>query len=75
MIEPIGVVDGYKLVEEYKESLLRYWEDGHGDILILISELHGFLECLVRLNLIKQDDFMYTIDCFREEAKKIRKFK
>lgn len=66
--------NGYKLVEEYKASLLYYWEDGHGDILVLVSELQGFLDCLVRLKLVKEDDYMYIIDCFKKEAKKIRKF-
>jgi hypothetical protein len=68
------MMDGYKLIEEYKESLLTYWENGHGEILVLISELQGFLDCLTRLELIKQDDYMYIVDCFRKEAKKIRKF-
>lgn len=67
--------NGYELVEEYKRSLLAYWEDGHGDILVLTSELQGFLDCLIRLELIKEEDYMYIIDCFREEAKNIRLFK
>ena len=68
------MADGYKLVEEYKASLIAYWEDGHGDMLVLISEMQGFLDCLIRLELIRKDDYSYIIDCFREEAKKIRKF-
>ena len=67
--------NGYELIEEYKRSLLAYWGDGHGDILVLISELQGFLDCLIRLELVKKDDYMYAIDSFREEAKKIRPFK
>ena len=67
--------NGYELVEEYKRSLLAYWEDGHGEILVLISELQGFLDCLIRLEFIKEEDYMYIIDCFRNEAKKVRPFK
>ena len=67
--------NGYELVEEYKHSLLSYWEDGHGEMLVLISELQGFLDCLIRLGLIKEDDYMYIVDGFREEAKKVRPFK
>ena len=67
--------NGYELVEEYKHSLLAYWEGGHGEILVLISELQGFLDCLIRLGLIKEDDYMYIVDGFREEAKKVRPFK
>lgn len=66
---------GYELVEEYKRSLLAYWKDGHGEILVLISELQGFLDCLIRLKLVRESDYMYIIDCFQEEAKKIRLFK
>ena len=51
--------NGYELVEEYKHSLLVYWEGGHGEMLVLISELQGFLDCLIRLGLIKEDDYMY----------------
>ena len=43
--------NGYELVEEYKHSLLAYWEGGHGEMLVLISELQGFLDCLIRLGL------------------------
>lgn len=74
-IAALGAKSGYELVEEYKQSLLTYWGNGHGEMLVLISELQGFLGCLTRLELIKEEDYMYIIDCFREEAKKIRKFK
>ena len=67
--------NGYELVEEYERSLLAYWEDGHGEMLVLISELQGFLDCLIRLGLVKKDDYMYIVDGFREEAKKVRPFK
>lgn len=66
------MTNGYELVNEYKENLLAYWGNGHGEILVLVSELQGFLDCLIKLELIKVDDYMYIIDCFREEAKKIR---
>lgn len=69
------MTDGYKLVKEYKESLLDYWEDGHGDIYILVAELQGFLDCLLRLSLIKETDYMYIIDCFKAEAKKRRQLR
>lgn len=71
-MEKLTASTGYKLVEEYKASLLDYLEDGHGEMLVLVSELQGFLDCLIRLALIKEEDYMYIIDCFRAEAKAIR---
>ena len=73
LLKQVEQMDGYKLVEEYKESLLNYWGDGHGDMLVLISELQGFVDCLIRQELIKEEDYNCIIDCFREEAKKLRK--
>lgn len=64
---------GYRLVAEYEKSLLDYWEDGHGEMVVLISEMQGFLDCLLMQKLIIEEDYMKTIDCFRNKLKKIRK--
>lgn len=64
---------GYKFLNEYEESLLDYWKDGYGEMVVLISELQGFLDCLIAQKMIPKEDYMYVIDCFREKLKKIRK--
>ena len=64
---------GYQLVAEYESSLLEYWADGHGDMLVLISEMQGFLDCLTLQKLINENDYMDIIDKFREKLKRIRK--
>jgi len=63
---------GYNLFNEYRNNLLEYWKDGHGEMLVLISEMQGFLDCLTRQNLIKEENYMYLIDCFREKLKMAR---
>lgn len=68
------MMGGHELIKEYEQSLLDYWEDGHGDIRILVAELQGFLDCLLRLSLIKEDIYMYVVECFKIEAKKRREF-
>ena len=65
-------MEGYRLVAEYEKSLLDYWEDGHGDMIVLISEMQGFLDCLIKQRLINEADYMETIDSFRKKLKKIR---
>lgn len=60
---------GYRLVAEYEKSLLDYWEDGHGEMIVLISEMQGFLDCLLKLKLVNDADYMEIIDCFREKLK------
>lgn len=65
-------IKGYNLFNEYRKSILEYWEDGHGEMLVLISEMHGFLDCLIAQNLIQKENHMYLIDCFRDKLKTIR---
>lgn len=61
------------LIKEYEESLLKYWADGHGDMLVLVSEMQGFLDCLMMQGLIKEDSYSYIIDCFQKSLRAIRK--
>ena len=65
-------MEGYKLVAEYEKSLLDYWEDGHGEMIVLISEMQGFLDCLLKQRLINAEDYMEIIDRLRENLKKTR---
>lgn len=65
-------ITGYNLFNEYRNNLLEYWEDGHGEMLVLISEMQGFLDCLTMQNLIQEEKYMYLIDCFREKLKMAR---
>lgn len=62
-----------ELVEKYEKNLLKYWEDGHGDMIVLISEMQGFLDCLMMQKIIKEDYYSEIIDSFREKLKAIRK--
>lgn len=62
-------MEGYKLLAEYEESLLNYWEDEHGEIIVLISEMQGFLDCLLKLKLINNENYMEIIDKFKEKLK------
>lgn len=64
---------GCQLIKEYTESLLEYWKDGHGDMLVLMSELQGFLDCLLMLKLLNEEDYMLIVDNFRDALKAIRK--
>ena len=63
---------GYNLFNKYRENLLEYWKDGHGEMLVLIYEMQGFLDCLTMQNLIQKENYMYLVDCFREKLKMIR---
>ena len=65
-------INGYNLFNEYRNNLLEYWKDGHGEMLVLISEMQGFLDCLTMQNLIQKENYMYLIDCFSEKLKMIR---
>ena len=63
---------GYSLFQEYEDSLIAYWKDGHGEMLMLVSEMHGFLDCLVRQKLVNKENHMYLIDRFRNRLIGIR---
>lgn len=65
--------NGYNLLKEYENSLLEYWKDGHGEMLVLISEMQGFLDCLTKQNLIEEKHYIYLIDNFKEKLTIIRK--
>lgn len=65
-------INGYNLFKEYENNLLEYWENGHGNINVLISEMMGFLSCLRMQKLIEESKYMYLADCFIEKLKKIK---
>ena len=65
--------NGYILLKEYETNLLKYWEDGHGEMIVLVSEMQGFLDCLTRQNLIEEKHYMYLVDNFREKLKIIKR--
>lgn len=64
--------NGFQLMDEYRKSLLNYWKEGHGEMIVLISEMQGFLDCLTKQNLIEKKHYAYLIDDFRDKLKLIK---
>lgn len=62
-------LNGYWLFKEYEHSLLKYWKDGHGEMLVLVSEMQGFLDCLIIQNLIEKKNYMYLVENFKEKLR------
>lgn len=64
--------EGLKKLKEYEESLYNYYREGHGELMYLLAEYQGFLDCLISLGFISREVYALYIDEFREKMKKCR---
>lgn len=64
--------EGLKKLKEYEESLYNYYENGHGELMYLLAEYQGFLDCLISLGFMSREVYALYIDEFREKMKKCR---
>ena len=62
-------INGYNLFKAYQNNLVRYWKDGHGEKLVLVAEMQGFLDCLMMQNLIEEKHYMYLVKNFKEKLR------
>lgn len=66
-------VEGIKKLEEFENSLLNYYAEGHGDETFIKGQVNGFVECLVAVGMVKAENYMVLIETFAEEFKKLKK--
>lgn len=64
--------EGLKKLKEYEESLYNYYENGHGELMYLLAEYQGFLDCLISLGLVPKEKWALCVDEFRERLKSCR---
>lgn len=64
--------EGLKKLKEYEESLYNYYENGHGELMYLLAEHQGFLDCLISLGIMPREDWALHVDEFRDKLKKYR---
>lgn len=64
--------EGLKKLKEYEESLCNYYKNGHGELMYLLAEYQGFLDCLISLGFIPREEWALRVDEFREKIKKCR---
>ena len=57
---------------DWRERTWKKDENGHGELMYLLAEYQGFLDCLISLGFMSREVYALYIDEFREKMKKCR---
>ena len=65
-------VKGFEVLRNFGNSLLDYYAEGHGDETFIKGQINGFVECLVAVGMLKEENYMFLIEEFAEAFKKLK---